>query len=135
MEMKENIIEEAPYCFACGKNNPIGLKIDFTLDSGIVTGTFVPGEFHVGYQNTIHGGILFAALDDVMANVLYLQNIKAHTAKCEVRYRLPLKVGEEVNLKGWIEFQKKRLYMMKGEIRKVESQELVAESEASFISF
>ena len=80
-------------CFACGRDNPVGLKIHFQLDGDRCVGEFTPSSNHVGYQNTVHGGIIYAALDDVMANVLYLQNIKAHTARCEIRYRKPLEVG------------------------------------------
>ena len=132
--MSENgPIEEAPMCFACGQSNPIGLKIQFTLSNGHVTANFTPNENHVGYQNTVHGGIIFAALDDVMANVLYLQNIKAHTARCEVRYRQALKVGQTINLLGCIEKERRRLFVMRGEARLAEDNTLMADSEASFI--
>ncbi|MBJ89490.1 MAG: thioesterase [Woeseia sp.] len=132
--MSENkVIEEAPMCFACGQSNPIGLKIKFTLNDNIVKATFRPNENHVGYQDTVHGGIIFAALDDVMANVLYLQNIKAFTARCEVRYRKALQAGQTINLKGWIENERRRLYTMKGEARLAENDAVIADAEASFM--
>jgi len=80
----------------------------------------------------VHGGIIFSALDDVMANVLYLQDIKAHTARCEIRYRQALAVGESIYLKGWIESRRKRLVLLKGEARLADGT-LVADSEASFM--
>ncbi|MGY8797115.1 MAG: hotdog domain-containing protein, partial [Woeseiales bacterium] len=73
-------------------------------------------------------------LDDVMANVLYLQQIKAHTARCEIRYRKPLEVGQTVSLSGWIERQKRRLIVLKGEARTTDGDVLVADCEASFIT-
>ena len=83
--MANNVaIDAATMCFACGPDNPIGLQIKFELNDGICRGEFTAGENHVGYENTVHGGIIFSALDDVMANVLYLQHIKAHTARCEI---------------------------------------------------
>ncbi len=127
------LIEEAKMCFACGPENPIGLQIRFSLDDGICRGRFTAGENHVGYRNTVHGGIIYAALDDVMANVLYLQNIKAHTARCEIRYRQPLEVGQEVLLKGWIDVQRRRLVVLKGEARLAEGDALIADCEASFM--
>ena len=51
-------IEDAPMCFACGQENPIGLRIRFTLDGGKVTAQFTANENHVGYENTVHGGII-----------------------------------------------------------------------------
>lgn len=126
-------IEEAKMCFACGSENPVGLRIRFVLSDGVCSGTFCPTVNHVGYENTVHGGIIFSALDDVMANVLYLQNIKAHTARCEIRYRRALAVGETVFLKGWIESQRKRLVQLQGEARLADGT-LIADCEASFMS-
>lgn len=120
-------------CFACGPENPVGLRIRFTLEDGEVTAEFTANENHVGYENTVHGGIIYSALDDVMANVLYLQNIKAHTARCEIRYRRPLEVGRKIRLRGWIENERRRLVVLKGEARLADSDELVADAEASFM--
>lgn len=126
-------IEAAPMCFACGTDNPIGLQINFTLQDGRCTGQFTATEHHVGYENTVHGGIIYSALDDVMANVLYLQNIKAHTARCEIRYRKPLEVGQPISLAGWIDSQRRRLVVLKGEARTIDDNILIADCEASFM--
>lgn len=132
--MGDNVaIEAATMCFACGPDNPIGLQIRYSLDSGVCTGAFTPGENHVGYKNTVHGGIIFAALDDVMANVLYLQDIKAHTARCEIRYRTALEVGQEIRLRGWIENERRRLIVLRGEARLTSDDSVVADCEASFM--
>jgi len=131
---KEPDIEAAPMCFACGSENPIGLNIRFTLDDqGRCIGRFVANENHVGFRNTVHGGIIFSALDDVMANVLYLQRRKAHTARCEIRYRRALEVGQEIELLGWIEQERRRLIQLKGEARLTGTGEIVADCEASFM--
>ncbi len=126
-------IEAATMCFACGPDNPIGLRISFELKDGVCTGEFTADENHVGYENTVHGGIIFSALDDVMANVLYLQNIKAHTARCEIRYRKALQVGQAVRLRGWIEDERRRLIVLRGEVRLASDDSVVAECEASFM--
>lgn len=127
-------IEAATRCFACGPDNPIGLQIKFSIDEdGRCNGSFTPGENHVGYRNTVHGGIIYAALDDVMANVLYLQNRKAHTARCEIRYRQALEVGQTIQLSGWIETERRRLFVLKGEARLAIDGTLIADCEASFM--
>ena len=127
-------IEEASMCFACGTGNPIGLRIPFSLaDDGRCTACFTGTENHVGYRNTIHGGIIYAALDDVMANVLYLQGKKAFTARCEIRYRRPLEVGQTVNLSGWIESERRRLVVLKGEARLRDGGDLIADCQARFM--
>lgn len=128
------LMEDATRCFACGVDNPIGLKIRFSLDdAGRCTATFTATQNHVGYQNTVHGGIIYAALDDVMANVLYLKKKKAHTARCEIRYRRPLEVGQTIELSGWIENERRRLIVLKGEARLQDGGDLVADCEATFM--
>lgn len=126
-------VEAADMCFACGVENPIGLRIAFEVDGDTCTGEFTGTKNHVGWNDTVHGGIIYSALDDVTANVLYLQGRKAHTAKCEIRYRQPLFVGETVALKGWIEKQRGRLFVMKGEARRLSDGKLIADCEASFM--
>ena len=126
-------IEAAPMCFACGQDNPIGLKIRFDVDGDVCTAEFTPNENHVGFQDTVHGGIIYTALDDVTANILYQQGRKAHTARCEIRYRQPARVGETLKLKGWIESEKRRLIILKGEIRRAADDVVVADCESSFM--
>jgi len=126
-------IEAATMCFACGPDNPIGLKIDFHVDGDVCTAEFTPNENHVGYRNTVHGGILYTALDDVTANVLYQQGRRAHTARCQVRYRQMALVGEVLKLKGWIDSERRRLVILKGEVRRASDDAVVADCEASFM--
>ena len=126
-------IEAATMCFACGKDNPIGLHIEFHTEGNECTAEFTPDENHVGWEDTVHGGILYSALDDVTANVLYKKKLKAHTARCEIRYRQPARVGETLLLKGWIEKEKGRLILLRGEARRKLDDVVVADCEAKFI--
>jgi len=126
-------IEAATMCFACGKDNPVGLRIVFECDGDACQAEFTPNAHHVGWEDTVHGGIIYSALDDVTANVLYRQGRKAHTARCEIRYRAPLRVGETIRVRGWIEREKGRLIILRGEARRVADDILVADCEASFM--
>lgn len=120
-------------CFACGPDNPIGLHIRFDVEGDHCTAEFTPNENHVGFSDTVHGGIIYTALDDVTANILYQQGRKAHTARCEIRYRQPARVGETLRIRGWIETERRRLVMLKGEIRRKSDDVLVADCESSFM--
>ena len=64
-------------CFVCGIDNPIGLKVEFSLLYYVCIGSFTPQMQHAGYDNLTHGGILFSLLDDVMANWAWLQGKNA----------------------------------------------------------
>lgn len=127
------MIEAATMCFACGTDNPIGLQIEFLVEGNKCTAEFTPNKNHVGWEDAVHGGIIYAALDDVTANVLYQQKRKAHTARCEIRYRQAARVGESLLLKGWIEKEKGRLVLLKGEARRKADDVVVADCEAKFM--
>ncbi|MBT4161614.1 MAG: PaaI family thioesterase [Gammaproteobacteria bacterium] len=125
---------DANNCFVCGPQNPIGLRLEFTLDDNDVCHSiFTPGESHCGYDNVTHGGIVFSALDDVMANWLFLKGLKAFTARCEVRYRDALPIGTRVRLEGHCLKQKARLTQMKGLMIRDDTDKVVAETEANFM--
>ncbi len=129
----ERDIEAAPMCFACGQENPIGLRITFTVENDVCTAEFTPGPNHVGWSDTVHGGIIYSALDDVTANLLYQTGRKAHTARCDIRYRQPARVGETLALRGWIERQKGRLVVLAGEARRKRDDVVVADCAARFM--
>mgnify|MGYP000091101020 FL=1 len=123
----------ASECFVCGPDNPTGLKLTFLLEGEYCIAAFTPGEFHCGYRGITHGGIIFSALDDVMANWLFLRGERAVTAKCNLRYKTPLPTGIPTQLKSWCLKRKGRLAMMASEIRRKDTLELIAECDATFM--
>ncbi len=129
-----NLRSDANNCFVCGPHNPIGLKLSFTIDEdNICRSQFTPAENHCGYDGVTHGGIVFSALDDVMANWLFLKGFKAFTAKCEIRYRDALPIGTPVRLEGHCLKQRARLTQMRGLLIREDTEDVVAEAEASFM--
>ena len=124
---------DANQCFVCGPDNPLGLQLSFRMDGALCRSTFTPGPFHCGYDNLVHGGIIFSALDDVMANWLFLQGIRGHTARCEIRYREPLELGDQLLLEGRLVRRKGRLAMLSGTATRASDKVLVAEAEGTFM--
>ena len=41
--------QDANHCFVCGPNNPIGLKLTFSLDGDQCVSEFTPDAVHCGY--------------------------------------------------------------------------------------
>ena len=124
---------DANNCFVCGPQNPIGLRIDYRMDGDVCRASFIPGENHVGYDRMVHGGILFSALDDVMANWLFLQGARAHTAICEIRYRRPVPIDIPLELEGRLTKRKGRLALMTGILMRADDGTEVASAAASFM--
>jgi acyl-coenzyme A thioesterase PaaI-like protein len=119
-------------CFACGPENPIGLKIVFRLDGEVCRGQFTPGKNHAGFDGMTHGGILYSALDDVMASWLYLRGVRGTTARCEVRYRGALPTGTPIRLESRMVKRKGSFAMLEGKALRSDDGAVVAECQASF---
>lgn len=85
-----------PLCFACGQENPIGLKLRFSQEGDEVRSEFTPGEYHQGWPGIVHGGVIETLLDEAMAYVPHFMGLHCVTAKMEVRIRHPVPVGQRL---------------------------------------
>ena len=120
-------------CFVCGPDNPIGLQLTFRLEDGACVSEFTPHENHQGYPGVIHGGMLYSALDDVMANWLYLRGARAYTARCEIRYHQPAREGEKLLLEGRQTARKRKLVEMEGTATRESDGAVVATATGTFV--
>ncbi len=116
-------------CFACGKDNPIGLKLEFQEEGDVVRSEFTPSELHEGWPGFVHGGILSTILDEAMGYATILQGINCVTAKMEVRLRKQAPVGERLLISSSISHRTKRLIETEATLR-LEDGSLVAEGKA-----
>jgi len=96
-------------CFACGKSNPIGLKLEFDKEGDEYVTYFTPCKQHQGWQGIAHGGIVCTVLDEVMARYVYTLGHSAVTAEMIVRLKRPARVGQKLRFAGRIDEQKSRL--------------------------
>lgn len=88
-------------CFVCGESNPIGLNLRFETDGRVVETRFTPRANHVGFRQTVHGGIIATLLDEIMVWACAVQTRKfAFCAELNVRFVNPLRPGTEVLARG-----------------------------------
>lgn len=125
---------DANRCFVCGPANDIGLNLTFRIDDdNVCRSEYTPAPNHCGYDGVTHGGLIFSALDDVMANWIFLKGIRAYTAKCDIRYRDSLPTGTPTRLEGKCIRERGRLVVMQGTMIRDDTGDVVAEAEASFM--
>lgn len=78
-------------CFACSRNNPIGLKLNFEESENYLHATWSPSEHYQGYNNVLHGGIIATLLDEIGA---WCVNVKIGTAgltsELKIKYLKPV---------------------------------------------
>lgn len=83
------------FCFACGQENPIGLKLRPVHDGDKVTADFTPGQFHQGWNDATHGGILYTLLDELAFYAILCNGVAfAVTGKSEVKFKKVAPVNE-----------------------------------------
>ena len=113
------------YCFACGQNNPDGMRLKFTLDEKRQTFIckFRLGKRYTGPPGHCHGGIIATILDDAMGKVNKLRHVIALTREMTVEYLKPvplykpLKVeGREVEVRGTKHINAAEITNEKGEV-------------------
>ncbi|HSQ59356.1 MAG TPA: PaaI family thioesterase, partial [Acidobacteriota bacterium] len=72
--MSEIVLDDDAYCFCCGPENPIGLKLTFEETSeGRMRTLWTPRKEHQGFKDIVHGGLVATVLDEVMVRLLYLR--------------------------------------------------------------
>ena len=103
-------------CFGCGPDNPVGLKLSFTMDGNTLRTECTPDSVYQGWPGLVHGGILSLILDEAMNNVAFLQGITCVTASMNIRLRQPVKVEEPLVITAKITKHNRKLIESKAKI-------------------
>lgn len=101
-------LEGSHGCFVCDTSgtNPRSLMLEIYWDeerhNTVIS--FTPDISHCGYEGVVHGGIIASIFDDSMAWAIKKEiGSWAVTATFEIRYKMPVKVGETYTFQGKIE--------------------------------
>lgn len=119
--MTSNCIHKQPnasMCYICGRDNPVGLKMEFYDDGvGLVKSVVTPAEHFQGYPGVLHGGVVASILDEVVGRSTMVSDHHRFmmTVSMNVQYRHPVPIGQELTAVG----QRTRL---RGRIGKAEGQ-------------
>lgn len=107
MSGAENVPIDDGYCFACGPENPIGMHLQFeNLGSeGVRARTSLAPQF-AGWRGIAHGGIAISLLDEAMAHAAGYAGHRGVTASMNVRFRKPVPLGEELEVRGRVAWQR-----------------------------
>ena len=120
------------YCFVCGQNNPIGLKLEFSLDGEVMSTEFLPKKEHQGYMNIVHGGIISTLLDEIMVKLAIELGMPAVTAQMDIRLRKSAKVGERLTFSAEILENTNKLLVTRAKAV-TDDGEVVAEAKAKLV--
>jgi uncharacterized protein (TIGR00369 family) len=120
-------------CFGCGPLNQEGLQMTFLADGDVsVTELEVPARYQ-SWKGVVHGGMVALMLDEAVGWAAWHKGHPGVTGKLEVRYRLPLKVGERVRVTGRVDNVRRTLVYAAAKIERVSDGATVAEATATLM--
>lgn len=120
-------------CFVCGRDNPIGLHMQFFADeNGRVHASYTPAQEHQGFPGVMHGGLVTTMLDELIGRTAIANDLWCMTVKLEVRFHFPVPLGAPLTLIGEISRRTHRLLQGRGEIRSDDGT-LLAEAQGTYL--
>ena len=105
-------------CFACGRDNPIGLSMDdFDFEDGVVSASFHPRADFRGVPEILHGGVAATALDEILvwAGILD-EKVMSVTATMEMKFRKPVYVKDTITVRARVDERNGRRLKASGEL-------------------
>ncbi len=125
--MKKLELVDDHCCFACGMENPDGLRIEWRIEGLSTFAEFTADRKYQGWKGILHGGIVATLLDEAMTRLACIVCGGAVTAEMTVRFVAPAKIGELLLVRGEIVKQSRKIVEMKASVHH-SSGELVAHS-------
>src|SRR5580658_1628450 len=90
------------YCFACGTDNPAGMRLRFTHDEDrkCFICQFRLSKRYSGPPGHCHGGIIATILDEAMGKVNKVRHVIAVTSEMTVNYLKPVPLHQPLRVES-----------------------------------
>lgn len=119
-------------CFACGRDNAIGLHLEITQTEDCVLAPIKLNRDYQGYNNVIHGGIVSTILDEMAVWAAYKKGHKAVTAELNMRIKKPMIADTDYIARGRVVNVKYKLVLAQAEIKDIQD-EIIACADVKLI--
>jgi uncharacterized protein (TIGR00369 family) len=114
--MKKLELVDDHYCFACGMENPDGLRLEWKVERLTTSAEFIPDRKYQGWKGILHGGIIATLLDEAMTRLAWVVCGGALTAEMTIRFVSPAQIGELLLIRGEIISQSRKIVEMKASV-------------------
>ena len=105
-------------CFACGIGQGGGLRLHFQIGSdGVARAAWSPQAVFRSYPDRVHGGVVATLLDSAMVHALFAKGVAGVTAELTIRYRHPVVLEGDVEIRGWVESERHGIFLCAAEVR------------------
>ena len=128
-----HLLPKTNTCYVCGPENASGLHVPFVSDGAHGSrAAYTARAEHCGWPGLLHGGVVFALMDEALAWACYFQGLYGVTARVQARFRQPIPSGTKLIIRAWTLERNRRLVNARAEIRlEAEGEPLVAEATAT----
>ncbi|MDE1175471.1 MAG: PaaI family thioesterase [Edaphobacter sp.] len=97
--------KRANHCFGCGPDNPSGLHLTFTVDTGTNARPTASAQAtfdrrYEGPPGYLHGGIIATLLDEAMSKLNRPLGLIAVTRNMQIDYRRPVPLNQPLTVTG-----------------------------------
>ncbi len=105
-------------CYGCGQENPIGFKLQVQGDGERTWAEFTPGQYHSGWTDMVHGGVLCVLLDEVVSYLTYFRFTERRTVtgRMNTRFRRPAYTGQSLLISAHIVRERSKAVEVKASI-------------------
>ncbi len=121
------------HCFACGSLNVQGLGLELHAEADTCWTELTLPERFQGWDGIAHGGIVTTILDEVMAWALVDHDVWGLTARMQVDFKRPVRIGCPIRAEGRVMEVRRRIVTAAGRILDRETGEVLATSEATYV--
>lgn len=102
-----------PWGVISGPYNPLAAPVSMSAEDGKAIGTARFGLAYEGPPGGVHGGVVSAVWDQVLAFACMVQGIPGHTATFTTHYRAITPLHETLRFEAWVErTEGRRVYAM-----------------------
>jgi len=119
------------FCFACGQQNPNGLRLRPTAGEGRAVVHWTPPPHYQGYAGVLHGGVIATLLDETMAHAALSLVGRAATVELLLQFLKPVMTGRELEVRAEVREEKRRILVVGAEL--IQEGELRARGEGKFL--
>lgn len=122
-----------PYSPICGYYNPVAPPVAMRFDqqTGILHGTVNCNRAYEGPKGLVHGGVISAIYDQLLALLTTCSGRPSFTAYLNIQYKKPTPLHQDLQWQAWIDHIDGRKALVKGQC--LLDGELLTEAEGLFI--
>jgi hypothetical protein len=127
----ENIGATMPFSPIAGRYNPAAPPVSFRVEGERVIGEVCYSSVYQGAPGLVHGAVISATYDELLAMANLAQKTSGPTARLTVRYRQPTPIETELRYEAWVDQSKERYVLTRG--RCYAGETLVSDAEGIFV--